>query len=195
MLEVKLKDWLAAWRVVRPGFNIGQFTKDGTGPGPLTKGPWKTVNLNEVLSDPLSGFLVFSQDRRWIVDPFGGVGLYKETKDDPNFSLNAGPDTAVLLMDRKKSLQREILRCGTTCGFHEAAWVSNDIFFVTGYYRIYQPPQGCAVNSTFGPTFYSFDLLRNSRIGYRYNGPESCNGIGPEYIVEKIRKKIPNIKD
>lgn len=195
ILEAKLKDWLSAWRVVRPSFDIGLFAKYRTSPGPLIKGPWKTVDLNALLSDPLGIFLFFSQDRRWIVDPFGGVGLYKDAKDDPNFSLNAGPDTAVLLIDRKKSLMREILGCGTTCGFHEAAWISNDIFFVSGYYRLEKPRQGCGTNYTFDPTLYSFDLLRNFAIAYGYRGPESCNGIGPEYIVEKIRKKIPNIKD
>lgn len=191
ILEVKLKEWLVAWRTVQPGFKIEQFTVGHTRSS-LLKGPGEAVDLKIIDNDPLRAFYALSPDGRWIVDPYGGVGLYKVSKDD--FRLNAGPDTTVLLIDRKTSRLREILSCGTTCGFHEAAWISNDIFFMAGWIRLEQAKQGCAENSTIGPTLNSFNLPRSSSIWYRDIGPDSCNGIGPEYMVEKIRKKIPNLK-
>lgn len=119
VVEVRLKEWLVAWRAVQPGLRAEQFKKVDT------RTIWEGAKLSP--SDPLRVLNVVSPDGRWVVDPFAGVTLMKV---DSQFEISAGPDTYVKLIDRRASTQRLILVCGTSCGFHEAVWLFNERFLV-----------------------------------------------------------------
>jgi hypothetical protein len=188
VLEVRLKKWLVEWRAVQPGLRIEQFKKV------LTRDigrPWESitsVTMDTLLRDPMSALYVLSPDGHWIVDPFGGLFL---TKEDSHFVVSGEPDTHVLLIDRKMSKVRDISDCGTSCGFHEAAWLSHDIFVVAGY-GDGEPKPGCAGGYMHAPGLYLFNPGHNSLTWYL--GPSSCGGVGYEYVIRKIQEKIPNVK-
>ncbi len=187
-LEAPLKEWLVAWRAVQPGLRLEQFTKRDTR---AIEGPWRsrTIDLSQDLSQDL-GFplYVFSPDRRRFVDPFGGLVLSKR-----NGYVEAGfqPDSWVILIDLEASRLRDVLVCGTACGFHEAVWLSNDSFVVAGYGEV-QPKEGCPGGYTHAPWLYLISLPRNSATWYA--GPASCEGVGSEYVIQKVRQKIPNAR-
>jgi hypothetical protein len=185
VLEVKLKEWLAAWRAVQPHLRVEQFKKVDTR---LIKDPWRTVDLSRPDDNPLRIFYVSSRDGRWIVDPYGGIVLEKQ---DSYFEVSGGPDTGVRLTDRKTSKERGLLFCGPGCGFQEAVWVSSDSFLVAGYGGA-GLEQSCPRGLAVVPSISMFRPARDSFTWYA--GPKGCEGVGFEYVIRKIQQKIPNVK-
>jgi hypothetical protein len=184
-LEAELNEWLIAWRVVQPRLRLDQFKRGGTG----TLGhPWRAVTIDLSQEHPGFPVFIFSPDRRWFVDVLGGLTMAKR-----NGYVEVGfqPDSWVYLVDQKKSRIRQILMSGTAGGFHEAVWLSNDIFVVAGYGEA-QPKQGCPGGYTWAPTLYLINLPRDSVTGYR--GPESCGAVRSEYVLQRIQQKIPNVR-
>lgn len=185
VLEVKLKEWLAAWRTVRPGLKVEQFKRIDDRP---IINSWRTVDLSRNQRDPLRIFYAFSPDQRWIVDYLRGITLDKQ---DSYYEVSGGPDTGVTLIDRKTSKERGLLFCGPGCGFHEAVWLSNETFIVAGNDGAGSDltcPRGLAVV----PSLFMFGPQRDS---YKfYTGPKGCEGVGFEYVVRKIQTKVPNVR-
>jgi hypothetical protein len=183
-VEKRLKEWVVAWRAVLPGFSIAQFKAGPTSRGFLD-GPWQTADLSDMQGDPLRALYVVSRDGRWMVNPYSGYTIL-------HGSVARDVDTAVLLIDRKTSRQRQILYCGTACGFDDAAWITNDVFFVAGWGESNR--KACSGGYWPGsPDLVSFDVKRNSHTWYFYAGPGSCRGIQP-FADQKIMRKIPNVK-
>ncbi len=184
VVEKQLKEWVVAWRAVLPGFNIAQFKTSPASRGFLD-GPWQAADLSDIQSDPLRPLYVVSRDGRWMVNLYSGYTIV-------HGSVARDVDTAVLLIDRKTSRQRQILYCGTACGFDDAAWIANDVFFVAGWGDA--PRKACSDGYWHGaPNLVSFDVKRNSHTWFFYGGPGACRGIQP-FADQKIMKKIPNVK-
>lgn len=182
-VEIPLREWLSAWRKVQPKLSLQDFQKRQTR---AIATPWISakVDLSRDLKLPL---YAFSPDRHRVVDPFGGLVLDRKGKE-----IEAGfqPDSWVGLIDRKTSQVREIVFCGTPCGFHEALWLSNDQFVIAGH-GAGRAQAGCPGGHLHAPWIYLVSLSRNSITSYA--GPESCSGVGSEYVIEKVKRKIPGV--
>src|SRR3989449_5405124 len=185
VLEAKLKEWLTTWRAVQPALSVEQFKKGETGHmGPT----WDSLHIDLSERNPKLPLYVFSSDMRWVVDPFGALRMSKQ-----NGAILAGfdVDNSVFLIDRKMSRQRSMLFSGPSGGTHEAIWLWNDGFVVAGYGEG-QPKEGCRGGYTQRPSLYLVSIPRNSLTPYI--GPESCRGVGIEYVIQKVKQKIPNVK-
>ena len=185
VLETKLKEWLVAWRAVQPTLRVEQFKKGETGDmGPT----WDSLHIDLSQGNPKLPLYVFSPDMRWVIDPFGALRMSKQNGD-----ILAGfdVDNSVFLIDQKLSRQRSMLFSGPSGGTHEAAWLWNNGFVVAGYGEG-QPKEGCRGGYTQRPSLYLVSIPRNSLTPYI--GPESCRGVGSEYVIQKVKQKIPNVK-
>lgn len=184
-LESDLKEWLVAWRAVQPGLRVDQFKKLETHE---IRGPWGPMTVDLSQGNPKLPLYIFSPDGRWLVDPFGSLHLMSQ-----NGLIRGGfdVDSYVYLMDRETLRKRQILVCGTSCGYHEAVWLSNDAFVVAGYDEV-QPREGCVGGYTQAPQLFLVSLKRNYVT--RYAGPVSCRGVRSEYIIQRVKQKIPNVK-
>ena len=184
-LEARLKEWFAAWRVVKPGLGVEQFKKDRT----ETIGqPWHPLTMDVSQKHPGFPLFVFSPDGHLFLDVLGGLVM---SKKDGYVQAVFQPDSWVYLVDRKTSKLRQILVVGTGGGFHEALWLSNDIFMVAGYSET-MPEQNCSAGHTYVPIIHLVNLLHDSVSVYR--GPASCEGVKGEYMIQKIKQKIPNVR-
>jgi len=69
--------------------------------------------------------------------------------------------------------------------------LSNDSFVAAGYGEG-QPKEGCDGGDTQRPLLYLVNLLRNSLTPFA--GPDSCHGVRSEYVIQKVKQKIPNVQ-
>ena len=183
-LELRLREWLVAWRVVQPRLRVEDFERGGTG----IIGAWRPLTIDLSQKNPRLPLYVFSPDGRWVVDPFGGLAM---SKRDESVVVGFQPDSFVLLYDRRMPRMRQVLACGTTCGFQEAAWLTNDRFVVAGYGEG-QPKEGCRGGYTKTPILYLINLPQGSITTSIGSG--SCEWVGIEYVIQKVKQKIPNVK-
>lgn len=190
VLEMKLKEWLVAWRAVQPGLKIEQFTRVHSSFDPWIVS-WESITpvfMGRHLKDPMSVLYVPSPNGRLMLNPFGGLDL---TKVGSHFVVSQQHDRFVLLIDRTMSRVRYIIGVEGG-GYHEAVWLSNDSFVVAAWQHRDLELRCPQKFLPYQPYLALVNLSRDSLTFYE--GPSSCAGVGLEYVERKINKKISNVK-
>lgn len=182
IIENKLSRWINAWQKVVPEFNISTFRKIRESSVVEEEYPYDPVQnkLREIL-------YVYSPDKTKVIDPYVYMYLFEEGgKVRPAFE----PDSAVGLIDLESKKWKQVLMCGTPCGFDDVTWIDNNTFVVVGNSEYY-PESGeerCSMNTkcTYVATLYIFDLSKNKLT--LYYGPES-----ERRPSSYLQNKFPNI--
>lgn len=165
-IEDKLPEWKSYWQKVIPGFDISSFKKIRESTIVIEEYPYD-LSKNKLRES----IYIYSPDKTKILDPKGGMELFEK---DGKVLEAYDVDSSVKLIDLKTNKFKQILSCGTPCGFSGAMWIDNNTFVVVGRSEYY-PENGeirCTIDTkcTDVATLNVFDLSKNSST--LYYGPE-----------------------
>lgn len=168
-IEEKIKteapEWSKYWIGKDSGSNLSMFIKSGE-KGSITGTEYPYDFEANKLRE--KRFYIYSPDKTKIIDPNGQIALYEE-----NGKILEGldVDSSVRLIDVKTSKFKQILSCGTPCGFSDAVWIDDSNFVVLGGAHDYKENGNCKIYKECQyPILYIFDLSKNEYA--LYQGPE-----------------------
>lgn len=174
-LEEKIKTeapmWSNYWIGGDTGSNLSMFIKNGE-KGSITDIEYPYDFEANKLRESI---YVYSPDKTKIIDPKGGMELFEK---DGKIMEAYDVDSSVKLIDVKTNKFKQILTCGTPCGFTDAVWIDNDSFVVLGQSHGKKGFDDCKIyEECQTPFLYVFDLRNNEDVLYK--GPER------ELVIEK----------
>lgn len=177
-IKTEAPEWSNYWIGEDTGSNLSMFIKDGKeGSITQTEYPYDFKENRSELREKKS-YYIYSPDKTKILDPYGQVFLGEENGKIVEY---LDVDSSVKLIDLKTNKFKQILTCGTPCGFGDAFWVGNNNFVVLGGAHDYKDNGNCKIYKECQyPTLYVFDLLKNSST--LYNGPEILLDIKSETL-------------
>lgn len=124
-------------------------------------------------------YYIYSPDRTKILDAHGYVELEEK---DGKIIEGYDVDSRVSLIDVKTNKFKQILTCGTPCGFSDAVWIDNNYFIVLGNVRGFIGSECKIYKNCQYPSLYLFDLLKNKYTLY----------YGPERLLEIEKEETPS---
>ena len=186
-LEEKIKteasEWYDFWIGEDTGSNLSMFIKSGE-KGSITETEY-SYDFKENRSDlrEKKSYYIYSPDRSKILDAHGYVELEEK---DGKIVEGYDVDSSVKLIDVKTNKFKQILTCGTPCGFNDAVWIDNNSFVILGQTRGKKGFDDCKIyEECQSPLLYVFDLRNNDYVLYQ----------GPERLLITEKEKISTLTD
>lgn len=179
-IKIEAPKWSNYWIGEDTGSNLSMFVKSGENRSITdTEYPYD-FEANKLRE---KNIYIYSSDKTKILDPKGGMELFeKEGKVIEAYDV----DSSVKLIDVKTSKFKQILICGTPCGFSDAVWVDDNSFVVLGQSRGKKGFDDCKIyEECQAPLLYVFDLKKNEYTLYK--GPERL------FVIEK--EEVSTTKD
>ena len=179
-LEKDLANFFDSWSKYEPGVSLNSFTKSGEGEIDGETYPY-TPNI---LREKIIG--VFSPDQKKYVDPVIYTEVFFHENGEIDFASDV--DSGVNLIDLEKKTIKNILSCGTPCGWYNAYWLTDSIFIVTGRGEAYPGGYDKCMNDntcTEVITLDLFDLEKNKRYNFQSKGIEQAKYFAPENMPIK----------
>ncbi len=187
-IEARLPQWVAAWKAASPGFDLRQLRlthfkaiEEVWAPGSYDPGrPYEELRKK---------LYVISPDGTRAINPY--AALYFETRDGRILGGFAD-DRGVTLIDLAANRTMWLAQCDFSCDFHDAAWLANDSAVIAGYAIDFDDPN-CPNNRVCRsiPQVLMYDFARRS--GMLFQGPGIPAGPRLEYVVNRVREKLPHV--
>ena len=129
----KLAEWVAMWRAADPTFRPESLYFAGARAA-FRDGyiqPIRDFDAPSAEEAPtMEALAADSPDRRYklVFDHYQEI-----TEDHGDIDISGEPDSAPLLLDRKRGISNRFEFCGTPCGFFWGAWLSPTSFVLAGW--------------------------------------------------------------
>ncbi len=184
-LEGQLADWIAVYRKEVPAFRLRRFKK-------VSEGPIKYDVIRGYMEDDPANRLhaqlyEYSPDRKRAVDPYATLELQGE---GGTLVGSLDFESAVALIELRELLWKRILFCSPACGFHTAAWLSNDTFVVAGY-TDHPPEKLCLAPCQHKPLLWILRLSPGTVT--RYEGLSMIDYTSDDYVTQRLIEKLPGL--
>jgi hypothetical protein len=183
-LEEKIKteapEWSSYWIKENTESNLSMFVKSGERIQiEDTEYPYDAT-ANKLRAENI---YVYSPDKTKILDPKGGMELFEK---DGKIQEAYDVDSSVKLINLTTNKFKQILTCGTPCGFSDAVWVDDNSFVVLGQSRGSKKVDECKIyNECQAPLLYVFDLGKDEYSLYQ----------GPERLLVTEKEEVSTVKN
>jgi hypothetical protein len=163
-IRTEASEWSNNWIKENTGSDLSMFIKSQD-VGSITEIEYP-YDFKENKSDlrEKKSYYIYSPDKTKILDAHGYVELEEK---DGKIIEGYDVDSRVLLIDVKTNKFKQILTCGTPCGFNDAVWIDDNSFVVLGQSRGSKKVDECKIyEECQSPLLYVFDLKNNKYTSY-----------------------------